>query len=253
MNNLDGKVIVVTGAASGIGLAVTRQCVQAGATVVALDLREPADIQAATQLDDKHLCAKADISDEAQVAPIIAEAAERFGRFDGLVNCAGINGRGAAHQVDVEAWQKVLRVNLTGGLVMAKHVVGAMLERKNTGSIVNVASMYGMTGGPGNTPYNVSKGGVIQLTRSMAADYGASGIRVNAVSPGYIETPMSEDLKQAPAFRDSFIAMHLLQRAGKPEEVASVVNFLLSDASSFVTGVNVPVDGGFTSSHIPRA
>jgi len=120
------------------------------------------------------------------------------------------------------------------------------------GSIVTVASIYGMTGGPGNTPYNVTKGGVLQLTRSLAADYGASGIRVNAVSPGYIETPMTNMLAHAGPVRDAFVGMHLLQRAGQPEEVGKVIRFLLSDEASFVTGANIPVDGGFSAAQVIR-
>lgn len=251
MNRLDEKVILVTGAASGIGCETVKRCVEAGAKVIATDLRDADDIRKANNLDDSHLCCTMNVADEAGVSAVVAGALEHFGRIDGLVNCAGINGQGAAHQVDVNNWQKVLEINLTGSLITAKHVITAMLEQKIQGAIVNVASMYGMTGGPGNTPYNVSKGGVLQLTRSMAADYGPEGIRVNSVSPGYIVTPMSSGLDAAPAFRDDFIAMHLLKRAGEPREVASAICFLLSEDASFITGANIPVDGGFTSSHLP--
>lgn len=127
------------------------------------------------------------------------------------------------------------------------------MQAAGRGSIVAISSIYGMTGGPGNTPYNVSKGGILQLVRSMAADYGAAGIRVNAVSPGYIETPMTHMLEQAGAVRDAFIGMHLLQRPGKPQEVGHVIRFLLSDESSFVTGANIPVDGGFSAAQVISA
>jgi NAD(P)-dependent dehydrogenase (short-subunit alcohol dehydrogenase family) len=110
-----------------------------------------------------------------------------------------------------------------------------------------------MTGGPGNTPYNVTKGGVLQLTRSLAADFGASGVRINAVSPGYIDTSMTKMFDHAPMLRDAFVDMHLLKRAGQPEEVANVIRFLLSDEASFVTGANIPVDGGFSAAQVIRA
>ena len=252
MNRLDGKIIVVTGAASGIGCATARMCAAAGATVVATDLAEEGAIAEACGLDDAHLCASLNVADEAGVEALTAAVLERVGRVDGLVNCAGINGRGAAHELDLADWQRVMDVNLTGPLVLAKHVVGAMVAAGAPGAVVNLASAYGMTGGPGNVSYNSSKGAILQLTRSMAADYGRAGIRVNAVSPGYIETPMSEMLKHAPAFRDAFVGMHLLQRPGQPDEVAAAIVFLLSDDASYVTGTNLPVDGGFTSAHVPQ-
>lgn len=251
MNRLEARVVLVTGAASGIGCATARLCGAAGATVVATDIADPDAIAEATGLDATHGFESLDIADESAAAAVVANAIEKFGKIDGLVNCAGISGRGAAHATDLGDWQRVIDINLTGSFILAKHVIAHMLEAGVKGSVVNLASAYGMTGGPGSVPYNTSKGAVIQLTRSMAVDYGPAGIRVNAVSPGYIETPMSELLKQAPAFRDAFIKMHLLQRPGQPEEVAAAIVFLLSDDASFISGANLPVDGGFTAAHVP--
>jgi NAD(P)-dependent dehydrogenase (short-subunit alcohol dehydrogenase family) len=126
------------------------------------------------------------------------------------------------------------------------------MAKAGKGSIITLSSIYGMTGGTGNLPYNVTKGGVLQLTRSLAADYGPAGIRVNALSPGFIETPMTMALQSESPVRSAFIDMHLLKRAGRAEEVAKVAVFLLSDDASFVTGANIPVDGGFSAAQVIR-
>jgi NAD(P)-dependent dehydrogenase (short-subunit alcohol dehydrogenase family) len=245
MGRLDGKVIMVTGASSGIGRATVEMVRQAGATVAAADL---AEITGLGNSDSVH---KLDVSSESETADVVAQIMESHGRIDGLATCAGISVEGTVTQFDLEKWHKAIAVNLTGTMLSCRAVLPHMLAAGG-GSIVTVASIYGMTGGPGNTPYNVTKGGVLQLTRSLAADYGASGIRVNAVSPGYIETPMTNMLAHAGPVRDAFVGMHLLQRAGQPEEVGKVIRFLLSDEASFVTGANIPVDGGFSAAQVIR-
>jgi NAD(P)-dependent dehydrogenase (short-subunit alcohol dehydrogenase family) len=245
MGRLDGKVIMVTGASSGIGRATVEMVRQAGATVAAADL---AEITGLGNSDSAH---KLDVSSESETADVVAQIMESHGRIDGLATCAGISVEGTVTQFDLEKWHKAIAVNLTGTMLSCRAVLPHMLAAGG-GSIVTVASIYGMTGGPGNTPYNVTKGGVLQLTRSLAADYGASGIRVNAVSPGYIETPMTNMLAHAGPVRDAFVGMHLLQRAGQPEEVGKVIRFLLSDEASFVTGANIPVDGGFSAAQVIR-
>lgn len=241
---LQSKTIFITGAASGIGRATAVACREAGARVVAADLRPVAEIEAALGAGPDLLPLTLDVSDEAAVRAAVEAALARFGSIEGLVNCAGINAQGTAHTLDLELWQRALGVHLTGAFLLAKHVLPSMLAAKS-GAIVNIASIFGMTGGVGTVAYNSAKGGVLQLTRSMAADYGPAGIRVNAVSPGYIETPMTTMLDNAP-IRERFIAMHPLNRPGKPEEVARAIVFLLSDAASFISGANLPVDGGFS-------
>ena len=245
MNDLTGKRILVTGAASGIGAATARLCARAGANVIAADR---VDLGTGSGIPSECQPIKLDVADADQVESRILE----IGALDGLVNAAGISIPGAIQRLDTDVWRKVLDVNLTGTMLVCKYVAERMLADKTQGSIVNVSSAYGLTGGPGNVSYNVSKSGVWQLTRCMAADLGGHGIRVNAVGPGYIETPMTDMLKHAGAFRDQFVAMHLLKRPGQPAEVAKAICFLLSEDASYITGANLPVDGGFTAAHVPN-
>lgn len=245
MARLDGKVIMVTGAASGIGQATVEAVRQEGAIVAAADLAE------ISGLGNDDSAYRLDVSSESETTDVVAQIIARYGRIDGLATCAGISVEGSVTQFELEKWHKAIAVNLTGTMLSCRAVLPHMLAAGG-GAIVTVASIYGMTGGPGNTPYNVTKGGVLQLTRSLAADYGAAGVRVNSVSPGYIETPMTGMLAHAGAMRDAFVGMHLLQRAGKPDEVGKVIRFLLSDEASFVTGANIPVDGGFSAAQVIR-
>jgi NAD(P)-dependent dehydrogenase (short-subunit alcohol dehydrogenase family) len=247
---LEGKVALVTGAASGIGAACALRFAREGARVAGLDLAPPSGEgwEAVAKAAPDALALAADVRDEAAVERAVAEAAERFGRIDALVNAAGVSGFGGVDALDAAEWDRVVDINLKGTFLVCKHVVRRMLAQ-GSGAIVNLASIEGLEGYEAQAAYNASKGGVVLLTRNMAIDYGLRGLRVNCLCPGYIETPMTAALDGPAlrAIRDKFIAQHMLRRPGRPEEVAAAALFLVSDDASFVTGHALVVDGGFTA------
>jgi NAD(P)-dependent dehydrogenase (short-subunit alcohol dehydrogenase family) len=248
VGRLEGKAVLITGAASGIGAACALRCAREGARVAGMDVAPPSG-EGWSEVDKSAsgaMFVTADVRDEAAVETAVEQVHERFGAIDGLVNAAGVASIGAAADLDAAEWDRVMDINLKGTFLVSRHVVRGMAAR-GSGSIINIASVEGLEGADASVAYNVSKGGVVQLTRSLAVDYGKVGVRVNTLCPGFIETPMTAMLNQEAlkAIRDRFVAMHLLGRGGKPEEVANVALFLLSDEASFVHGATITVDGGF--------
>ncbi len=249
MGRLAGRVAVITGAASGIGAACARRFADEGAVIAGLDLQKPVDdgwdrVVAASPASSFR--EGLDVRDEASVEVAIDAVRDRYHRIDALVNAAGVAGGGLAHELSVEEWDRVVDINLKGSFLVAKHVLRAMIAQ-GSGSIVHVASVEGLEGMSGSLPYNASKGGVVLMTKNMAIDYGAKGIRVNCLCPGLIETPLTALLKSEPlqSTHDQMKSWHILNRFGRPEEVANCALFLVSDEASFVTGHALVVDGGW--------
>jgi NAD(P)-dependent dehydrogenase (short-subunit alcohol dehydrogenase family) len=233
---LEGRVALVTGGTSGLGEACADRFRAEGATVVTLDLANGPD----------H---KVDVRDEAEVQAAVDAIVAEHGRLDIVVNSAGVPGGGPVHLVPLEDFERVVGVNLTGTFLVSKHALRHMLGQRS-GSIINIASVEGIEGTEGGSSYNASKGGVVLLTKNMAVDYGAAGIRVNCICPGFMDTPMFRSVMDSPgmsAHKETYRKQHKLQRFGRPEEIAGAAYFLASDDSSFVTGHALVVDGGFTA------
>ena len=248
---LPGKTAIVTGAAQGIGLACAEALAEAGAKVVLADRDAAAAKDATAQLSSKGYEAEMavmDVTDSGRVAELADELVSRYGRVDILVNNAGIaRSETPAETVTDEHWLDVLDVNLNGTFWCCRAFGKHMLAAK-AGNIVNIGSMSGFIV---NKPqeqcyYNASKAAVHHLTKSLAAEWGSRGVRVNAVAPTYIETPLNAFVKTNPRMYDAWIGGTPLGRMGKIEEIASVVLFLASDAASLMTGSIVLVDGGYT-------
>ena len=239
-----GRSIIVTGAAQGIGKSIVDLALALGARVIAVDLNVT-DINATDHL----LPLACDVSQADMVDAAVAEAIERFGIIDGLVNNAGISRPAMADRMTLENWQSVVDVNLTGSFLMLQAVGRHMIEQAKGGatgerSIVNIASDAGRRGTIGQINYGATKAGVFGLTMSAAREWARFGIRVNAVSFGVVETPMTETIRQD-KFRDTYLQQIPLGRFAPSDEVAQPVVFMLSAAASYITGQTVSVNGGF--------
>jgi NAD(P)-dependent dehydrogenase (short-subunit alcohol dehydrogenase family) len=253
MGNLDGRVALVTGAASGIGRSSALALANEGARVVVADVldeqgRETVDLIEAA--GGEAIYVPADVSRRADVEQLVRTAVETFGRLDCAHNNAGIEGTTPAgtefHRYPEEVWDQVLSINLKGVWLCMQAEIAQMLTQGG-GAIVNTASVAGLVGGFGSA-YSAAKHGVVGLTKVAALEYATRGIRVNAVCPGGIATPMLERVfARRPELEQQFVAGEPIGRLGRPEEIAAAVVWLSSDAASFLTGVALPVDGGWVA------
>lgn len=250
--DLSGKVAIVTGAGSGLGIVFAEALAEAGADIVCADLQLPGVQETARSIEQRGraaLAAEADVTDEAAVQRMIQSTLDRFGRLDILVNNAGIGIAGPPEEMTLADWKKVIDVNLTGVFLCAREAGKAMIAGGNGGRIINIASILGAVAsepGPA-TAYAASKGGVINLTRDLAAHWAPHGVRVNAIGPAYFPSAMTSDAFAVPEVLSAIERLTPLGRVGQLEELKGPVVFLASDASAYVTGQTLFVDGGWTA------
>ena len=259
---LQDKVAIVTGAASGIGKGTAVTFAREGAKVMCADLNAEGAEATARQIADtggEAASIKVDVADEEQTRQMVAETVARFGRLDALFNNAGIGTGAPIPQMPVEEWDRLIDINLRGVFLGTKHAIPEMLK-SGGGAIVNTASDAGLMGTAMLSAYCASKGGVIMFTKATAVEWGAMGIRANAVCPGVIRTPILDPflaVGRATGATDEEIwkrmaSIHPMGRVGEPEEVGNTVAFLCSDRASFITGVALPVDGGAAAGFVPQ-
>ncbi len=252
---LEEKIAHITGGGSGLGDAMAHLFASEGARVVVSDLK----LEVAQRVADSvvaeggdAIALAGDVSSREDCERLVADTVDRMGRIDVLVNSAGVTPRYAPPEWDFEqTWDWVVGINLKGTMMMSRYAVASM-KKQQAGSIVNLASIIGLVGyaqgiSDGFNPYPHTKGGVVQMTRDMSVALGKEGIRVNSLCPGYTYTPLVSTLVEDADMHERLKSLHPMGRLGRPEEIANAALFLASDEASFITGVNLPVDGGYTA------
>lgn len=246
MSRFDDKVAIVTGGASGIGLETVKLFLNEGANVVIGDYSDKGDeVAKSLNAGDNILFVQTNVTSEDQVKNLIAKTVEKFGHLDIMFANAGIANDANITELPLDKWQRTIDINLTGIFLSDKYALEQFIKQGTGGVIVNSGSIHSLVGLPNVTAYGAAKGGVKILTQTLAATYAKQGIRVNAIAPGYIDTPLLD--KVNPGAKERLAKLHPLGRLGKPSEIAKAVAFLASDDASFVIGATLVADGGYTS------
>jgi len=246
--DFNGKVAIVTGASSGIGKSVSELYAREGAAVVLSDINQELGEEVTAGIREaggEAIFVRADVSKPSDCENMVKATLDKYGRLDFACNNAGIGGdQNPTADYSIEAWEKALSVNLSGVFYCMKYEIPAMLK-SGGGSIISMASILGRVGFAGAVGYVAAKHGVLGLTKTAAMEYAPQGVRVNVVGPGFISTPLIQELENNPEINNMLISLHPIGRLGKPEEVAELVMWLSSEKASFVTGAYIPVDGGY--------
>lgn len=240
---LEGKTAIVTGGSSGIGKAIATEYVEEGADVVIANRTESTGNAVADELGCTFV--QTDVREYEQVETLVETAVDQFGKLDVMVNNAGIASETPVTEMDLDEWRTVVRTDLDGVMHGTKAALPYLEE--TDGCIINTASIYGLVGGRGAAAYSAAKGGVVNFTQQVAVDYAEEGVRVNSICPGFVETPMTEELLETDRFYNYVRNNTPMNRPAQPEEIAPLAVFLASDGAKYMTGANVPIDGGWTA------
>lgn len=243
INSIKDKVVIITGAARGIGYAIAETFVAEGAKVIVIDISQDAVNAAVEKLGANATGFVGNVTDSAGMEAIFAEVASKFGGIDCLINNAGVTRDNLMLRMKEEEWQLVLDINLKGAFICTQKVFKHMMKARK-GSIINMASVIGLMGNAGQANYAASKGGLIAFTKSCAKEFAGRAVRVNAIAPGFIETEMTAALSAE--VRAEYAKVIPLQKMGNPTDVANLCLFLAGDASAYITGQTIAVDGGLT-------
>ncbi|RCU44247.1 SDR family NAD(P)-dependent oxidoreductase [Haloplanus salinus] len=240
---LDGKTAIVTGGASGIGKAIATAYVKEGADVVIASRTESAGTEVADEIGCAYV--QTDVREYDQVEELVETTVDEFGKLDVMVNNAGIASEAPVEEMDLDEWRNVVQTDLDGVMHGTKAALPHLEE--TDGCIINTASIYGLVGGKGAAAYSAAKGGVVNFTQQVAVDYADEGVRVNSICPGFVETPMTEELLETERFYSYVRDNTPMNRPAQPEEIAPLTVFLASDGAGYMTGANIPIDGGWTA------
>lgn len=240
---LENQTAIVTGGAVGIGRAIAERYVEDGAEVVIADIDEDRGQDVAETIGCTFR--ECDVTDYDAVEQLVEETVEEHGGLDVIVNNAGVASVTSVEEMELEEWRTIIDTNLDGVMHGTKAALPHLKE--SNGCIINLGSIYGLVGGKGAASYSAAKGGVVNFTQQVAIDYADQGVRVNSICPGFVETPMTEDLLESERFYSFIEQKTPMDRHGQPEEIAPLAAFLASDQASYITGANIPVDGGWTA------